>query len=215
LGRVKCINRVIGGYLTATYLGFISFQVVVDALGAPLYQWLLLCALAAVGTAGVVGWRRLLQRDRRDILAAEPDDSVGRILCATRGGPSSKRTHKGAIQLAQENCAELIFLYVFDPSSLYEIATPIVINIEEQLRKVRRLLENTALREARKSGVYARAVIREGKLAEQITDVAITEVVDTIVLGSPVGEQSAAGMSKLQTIKTELEEATGLQVVIV
>ncbi|MGD8605627.1 MAG: universal stress protein, partial [Anaerolineales bacterium] len=215
LGRVKCINRVIGGYLAATYLGFISYQVVVTALEAPLTLWLLLCSAAIGGVALVMGARRLIQRDRREVMVAEASESVRRILCATRGGPSSKRTHQGAIQLAQENCAELIFLYVFDPSSLYEIATPIVINIEEQLRKVRRLLENTALREARKSGVYARAVIREGKITEQITAVAITEVVDTIVLGSPVGTQSAAGMEKLQLMTAELEELTGVQVVIV
>ena len=215
LGRVKCINRVIGGYLAASYLGFISYQVVVDALDASVIQWLLLCAAFAAGSVVAVGLVRLMRRGQGDLLTVEASDSVRRILCATRGGPSSQRTHQGAIKLAQENCAEVVFLYVFDPTSLYEIATPIVINIEEQLRKVRRLLERTALREARKSGVYARAVIREGKIAEQIRDVAITEIVDTIVLGSPVGAQSAAGLGKLQAMKAELEESTGVHVLIV
>jgi cation:H+ antiporter len=215
LGRVKCINRVIGAYLTAAYLGFISYQVVVDALGHSFIDWLILCGTAAAGTAAVMGAWRFIHRNRRDAALADQDESVSKILCATRGGQSSQRAHQGAIELAQENCAEVLFLYVFDPTSLYEIATPIVINIEEQLRKVRRLLEDTALREAKKSGIYARAVIREGKVVEQIISVAITEVVDTIVLGSPVGSQSVAQMEKLLTMKSELEESTGVQVVIV
>ena len=57
-------------------------------------------------------------------------------------------------------------------------------------------------------------MIREGKVAEQIISVAITEVVDTIVLGIPVGPQSAAHLEKLLSMKLELEESTGVQVVI-
>jgi hypothetical protein len=215
LGRVKCINRVIGAYLAATYLGFICYQVVVDALGGSLGDWMLVCGVAAVSVAAFFGLRRVMRRSQVEQMAVSTGESVSKILCATRAGPSSYQAHQGAIRLAQQNCAELIFLYVFDPTSLYEIATPIVINIEQQLRKVRRLLEGTALREAEKSGVFARAVIREGKVAEQIISVAITEVVDTIVLGSPVGSRSATQLENLLSMKSELEESTGVQVVIV
>jgi nucleotide-binding universal stress UspA family protein len=165
--------------------------------------------------AAFFGLRRVARRTQVEQVASSSGESVSKILCATRAGPSSQQAHQGAIRMAQENCAELLFLYVFDPTSLYEIATPIVINIEQQLRKVRHLLERTALREAKISGVYARAVIREGKVAEQIRSVAIAETVDTIVLGSSVGPQSSTQMEKLLSMKSDLEESTGVQVLIV
>ena len=40
-----------------------------------------------------------------------------RIVCATRGGEASRRAQERAISLAKELEAELIFLYVTDPSA--------------------------------------------------------------------------------------------------
>ncbi|MBN1564358.1 MAG: calcium/sodium antiporter [Anaerolineae bacterium] len=207
LGRARSINRVVGSYLAATYLGFIAYEVV-KATGGTTQDWVIVMA-ALVGVAVIIVglWRwRLAQ-----IVHLAP--ATNRILCATRGGQASQPTHEHAIQLAQERDAELLFLYVFDQRVLQRVATPIVINEEAQIEHMLEFLRTTAQEQARQAGVRARVIVRAGRLREELVEVSREEHVSLIVLGSPAGSASRFQVAAMLDLMSEIEEATGIEVV--
>jgi cation:H+ antiporter len=213
LGRPGAINRVTGVYLVATYVGFLTFQVI-QAVGGTFADWLMAGALM-----GLIGW--LLWVGRRWVAAlvttkaevAKQKAAGGNILCATRGGQASQHAQEQAIELAREENTELLFLYVFDQSIIQGIATPIVINVEEQIERVRDFLVATAQQQAEQAGVEARVVARAGDLREQIRAVASEEGVNLIVLGGPSGDSSLFEREALWAFAAEVEEAIGVPVI--
>lgn len=214
LGKARTLNRTIGAYLVITYVGFIAFQAV-DAAGGRFEDWLKVCALMALVAGAFLAGRKWVgafsaAKAKADRQEAGPN----RILCATRGGQASQPTHQKAIELAQAQGAELLFLYIFDRQILQKFATPIVINVEAQVEHMLTFLRTTAQEQARQAGVRARVVIRTGNLREQIKTVAREEQVNLIVLGSPAGNSSLFVREALHALAAEVEEATGISVLV-
>jgi cation:H+ antiporter len=214
LGKARTINRSMGAYLVTTYVGFIAFQVV-TAIGGTLGDWLKVCALMTLGVALLLAGRvsiRVLLTSKADV--GEQANGGGRILCATRGGRSSQPTHEKAIKLAQEQDAQLLFLYVFDRQVLQRFATPIVINVEVQVERMLAFLQTTAQEQARQAGVRASVLVRTGNLREQINAVASEEQASLIILGSPAGDSSLFVREALQILAADIEEATDIPVLV-
>jgi len=211
LGRARALNRTVGAFLVATYLGFISFQVAAAA-GGGLWDGLIAGALVVLVTVfSLAGWRLIVAQ----VMARRgPRARGGKVLCATRGGQASQPTHENAIALAREQDAELLFLYVFDRSVLERFATPIVIDVEAQVEHMLSFLQATAREQARQAGVPARILIRTGSLREEIKSVARDERVDLIILGSPAGAGSLFAQEALRALAGEIKEATGVSVLI-
>ena len=136
------------------------------------------------------------------------------IICATRGGKDSQPTHERAIKIAKEQGAEIIFLYVFDQGKLHGVATPIVINVEAQMKHMLGFLQQTAQAQARQAGVSARIIVRPGSLREQIKDVTINEQVNLIIMGNPAERSSLFKREALQAIADKIEESTGVEVLV-
>jgi len=209
LGKARTINRKIGTYLVIMYLGFISYQVS-KAIGVGITDWFVFVIVIAVCiTVGYVGWTRLA---RRPLISSDRAEPTKRILCATRGGDASKPTHEAAIALASEMNADLIFLYVFDQSVLRKYATPIVINVESQIKHMQRFLERTARKQASEAGIRSTVLVRVGSLREQLKIVGIEENIDTIILGNPYEATSLFKREALLAIANEIEEETGIPV---
>lgn len=210
IAKSRAINRPVGAYLLATYLGFISYQIVEAAGGSP-EAWLAvagpLIVLSVMAVLGSMWWRRRVAAHVRAAFTA-------RILCATRGGKDSQATHERAIALAREQKAEVIFLYVFDQHILEKVATPIVINVKAQIDHMLAFLESTALEQARDAGIVARVLVRTGRLRDQLKAVAKEEGATTIMLGSPAGDASLFQREALQAMIAEIEDATGIPVVL-
>jgi cation:H+ antiporter len=212
LGNARGINRTVGACLVTTYVGFLTFQVV-RAAGGTSEDWLKISALMALATGLLLaGWRWVGPLLAEKLGGGRQEPSRGRILCATRGGRGSQPTHQRAIDLAREQGAELLFLYIFDRSVLQKVATPIVINTEAQIEHMLAYLQTTAQEQARQAGVRARVVVRTGNLRQQIKTVIREAQVNLIVLGSPAGDSSLFAREALRDLAAHVEEATGVPV---
>jgi cation:H+ antiporter len=213
LGRTRTINRVVGMYLIITYVGYIAYEVIAAA-GGTIEHWVTVLGLLLV-VGALVWWSWDLLRcwfGMPEMARA----AGGTILCATRGGKGSQPTHEQAIKLAREADAKLIFLYVFDQDILQKSATPIVINVEEQIKQMLNYLQRTAQEQADQAGVSARVIVRTGNLRNQLEVISDEEDdVSLIVLGSPAGASSLFQLEALRTFVEEVEAETGVPVQVV
>jgi cation:H+ antiporter len=209
LGRARTINRLIGGYLVAMYIGFISYQVFMAA-GISISHWLIFLVLVILCAIGILLSRNWLLR--RALATFLPSERRQRILCATRGGEASIPTHEKAIEMAKELGAELLFLYVFDQTALPLEATPLVINVEAQIRHMTNYLARTAQEQALRAGIESRIIVRVGSLREQLVSVAREQDVGLIILGNPAEKSSLFKREALNTLAADIEEATGARV---
>jgi cation:H+ antiporter len=210
----RFINRIIGAYLVTTYVGFISYQVIMAA-GGTVGKWLEFSALMVLAAVVI-----LVGRQGADVLISskamrgEPQAKRSKIICATRGGQDSLPTHERAINLALEKDAELIFLYVFDQKALQGVATPIVINVEAQMKHMLAFLRTTAQEQARRAGVPARIIVRTGSLRDQLKEVSISEQANLVIMGNPAERSSLFKREALQVIADDVEESTGVKVLV-
>jgi nucleotide-binding universal stress UspA family protein len=142
-------------------------------------------------------------------------ESMGLILCATRGGEASYKTQQSAIQLAKERGDEIVYLYIIDLSFLNKTAAPIVINIEDELEQMGRFFLLMATERSTEQGVVARSVIRKGTIRDEIKSTVIDEGATLVVLGKPAGEQSSFQIESLEAFAAEIKEETGAETIIV
>lgn len=133
---------------------------------------------------------------------------MGLILCATRGGEASYRTQQAAIALAKENGDEIVFLYIIDLHFLDKTAAPIVVNIENELDQMGQFFLLMAKERATEQGVEVRTITRRGKVREEIINAVLDEGATRVVLGRPVGKQSAFQESSLQSFTNEIKRVT-------
>lgn len=133
---------------------------------------------------------------------------MGLILCATRGGEASYRTQQAAIALAKENGDEIVFLYIIDLHFLDKTAAPIVVNIENELDQMGQFFLLMAKERATEQGVEVRTITRRGKVREEIINAILDEGATRVVLGRPVGKQSAFQESSLQSFTNEIKRVT-------
>lgn len=140
---------------------------------------------------------------------------MGLILCATRGGEASYRTQQAAIALAKENGDEIVFLYIIDLHFLDKTAAPIVVNIENELDQMGQFFLLMAKERATEQGVEVRTITRKGKVWEEIINAVLDEGATRVVLGRPLGKQSAFQESSLQSFAAEIERVTEAVTILV
>jgi cation:H+ antiporter len=212
VGKTRTMSRTLGIFLLTTYSGFILYQVV-NAAGGTMEDLLSIFGVATFIVIGLLASRKWLGGAIASLFKHAPlDDARPRILCATRGGEASQPTHLKAIEIAREQNAELLFLYVFDKSILQKIATPILINVEAQIDHMLSYLQNTAQEQARQAGVHARIVVRTGNVFEQIIAVGEEESVTQIILGTPSGRTSTFEREAIISFANKIEKSTGIPV---
>jgi nucleotide-binding universal stress UspA family protein len=137
------------------------------------------------------------------------------ILCATRGGEASYRTQQAAIELAKDRGDGIIFLYVNDLSFLNKTAAPIVVDVENEVGQMGDFFLLMAQERAAEQGVEARITTRKGTVREEIKKAALDEGATLVVLGRPMGKQSAFQMTSLRAFAAEIENETGVKAIIV
>ncbi len=105
------------------------------------------------------------------------------ILCPTRGGKSSIPNQQWAIRLAMEQNARLIFLYVSDVRFLDNLSSPLLVDVAHELDEMGEFLLGMAQDRARKAGVEADIMVRQGVFREALADVISEQEVETVVIG--------------------------------
>jgi nucleotide-binding universal stress UspA family protein len=139
---------------------------------------------------------------------------MGKILCATRGGEASYRTQDKAIALAKERGDTLLFLYVADLHFLDKTAAPIVVDVGNEVIKMGEFLLLMATERAAEQGVAAEAICRKGEVREELKKAAREEGISLVVLGRPAGAESVFQWAEMEAFAAEIEEETGIPVVI-
>ena len=107
------------------------------------------------------------------------------ILCPTRGGKASIPNQDRAIILAQEQGADLIFLYVSDVHFLDHLRRPVAVeDVERRLDEIGEFVLVMAKERAEKAGLNAEALVRRGSFSQAIDEVIRANDVSMVVLGS-------------------------------
>ena len=137
------------------------------------------------------------------------------ILCPTRGGKESHPNQDFAINLAKERNADLLFMYVSNIQLISRSASPIVVDIEEELDELGDFLLSMAQERAEKSGILAKATVRRGVFSKVLKEVIVEKKVDTVILGSSPNEPGIVSYEHLQELSTELGEELGVEFIVV
>lgn len=138
------------------------------------------------------------------------------IVCAIRGGPTSKPTIEKAMLLALETDLTLYFLYVVNLDFLSYTESSRVRVIRKELEEMGDIIILAAEEQARDKGVRAEGAVRDGKVGEEIVRFSKDIGADYVVLGSPQGEEEFDVFTheRLKSFMERVEAESGAQVVL-
>ena len=138
---------------------------------------------------------------------------MGRILCPTRGGEGSYRTQDAAIAMAREQGDELVFLFVVGLEFLGRTSRAVRPDVvTEEMKHLGDFLLTMAQERARKQGVDAEYVLREGDVQTEIKAAAVEEGATIVVLGQATDNDSECDFApeSLLEFAAEIEDETGV-----
>jgi len=137
------------------------------------------------------------------------------ILCAIRGGPSSRPTIATSIQLAQETGEIIYFLYVVNLDFLTHSSSSKTNHISQELHDMGEFILLSAQEEASEAGAQAEGVIREGRVVEEIISYCENQSPLYVILGQPEEEgiDNLLSLERLQAFADRIKEACQAQVI--
>lgn len=134
------------------------------------------------------------------------------ILHPTRGGAASYPNQDGAIRLAKEREAALVFLYVSDVQFLGQAASPIPVDIEQELEHLGEFVLAMAQERAQREGIEAQALVKQGEFEEALRT-AINEIKPEVVMfGSPGENTATLTRLYLEELAAGLSDELGIEV---
>lgn len=134
------------------------------------------------------------------------------LLCPTRGGQASYANQDGAIRLAKEHNASLIFLYIVNVEFLGQAASPIPLDIEDELERLGEFVLAMAQERALAAGIEAQVVFKRGELESALPE-AIEEIQpDIVVFGSPGTDTAKLTRTYLDELAEGLAQDWGIEV---
>lgn len=137
------------------------------------------------------------------------------ILCATRGGEASVRSQQRAIEIAKENNAKLVFIFVSDVRFLEKYSAKHVPGMDQEMENLGEFLLLMAKERAEKEGVEADYTVRSGDFKAALVEAAKDVGAELIVLGRPA-DDNVTTMDYLEnTLSPALKEETGCDVQVV
>ena len=137
------------------------------------------------------------------------------ILCAIRGGPSSRPTIATSIQLAQETGETIYFLYVVNLDFLTHSSSSKTNHISQEIHDMGEFILLSAQEQASEAGAKAEGVIREGQVVEEIISYCEEQSPIYVILGQPEeeGEDNLLSLERLQTFADRINGACQAQVI--
>jgi len=137
------------------------------------------------------------------------------IVCAIRGGPHSQPTISQAIKSARQYQIPVHFLYVVNLDFLEHTEQSRTHVIEQEMRSMGEFICLKAQIEARREGVQANIVVREGNVTEEIIAVCQEVKAEYVILGRPKDEHedNLFNLERLEKFKQMLETKSGVTVI--
>jgi len=137
------------------------------------------------------------------------------IVCAIRGGPLSQPTIHQAIATAVQHQISIYFLYVVNLDFLEHTEQSRTQVIQQEMRAMGEFICLKAQIEAKREGVQADIVVREGNVIEEIVALCHEVNADYVILGRPQGEHATNifDLERLEKFGQTLETQTGVTVI--
>ncbi len=120
-----------------------------------------------------------------------------KIVCAIRGGESSRRAQERAIALGQERDALVIFVHIIDLDLIERMQTPLTDAVLSEMENIGSALLNIAVERSQARGVKAEKALRRGPVGQTLTAFLHELQPTTLVMGSP--DSSSGGNSFTET----------------
>lgn len=138
------------------------------------------------------------------------------IICAVRGGPDSKATIKKAISLAKKINLPLYFLYVVNLDFLSHTQSSKTSTISDELNQMGEFILLTIQEKAKRAGIKAEGVIRQGNVREEIIGLAAEIQANYVILGLPVGEdeKNVFVVDRLREFGNFIQQESGAEVIL-
>jgi nucleotide-binding universal stress UspA family protein len=137
------------------------------------------------------------------------------VLCPTRGGEASYPNQDRAIKIAKDRGASILFLYVTDVRFLGRIASPMIVDVEEEINEMGEFLLAMAGERADKAGVVSRSLVLRGAFQDALFEAIRRNDVSMVVLGSPGGETGITTTDYLHELTAMLISDMGVEVYVV
>ena len=137
------------------------------------------------------------------------------VLCPTRGGEASYPNQDRAIQIARERGSEILFLYVTDVRFLGRIASPMIVDVEEEINEMGEFLLAMAGERADKVGVVSRSLVLRGAFQDALVEAIHGNDVNVVVLGSPGGETGITTTDYLHQLIAMMVDELAVEVYVV
>ena len=138
------------------------------------------------------------------------------ILYPTRGGKESHSNQDFAINLAKEQDADLLFLYVSGISFITRAGPPIIVDIEKEMDEVGDFLLSMAQERAEKAGARANVAIRHGNFSDVLKEIIVEKEVNTVILGSsPKEDTSTVSFEHLQELSKGMSKELDVEFILV
>ncbi len=137
------------------------------------------------------------------------------ILYPTRGGESSYPNQDRGIRLAKEQNAELIFLFVTNVHFLDMMASPVLMDMEDEIDEMGEFLMTMASERAEKAGVHATPLVRRGEFVDVLSEVIQEFEIDALILGRPIERTALTSHDYIVNLAQKLAEQEGIDTYVV
>lgn len=138
------------------------------------------------------------------------------IVCATRGGESSRLVQMEGIRLAATLGKPLVFIYVVDTAVMAEIDEGLITAVHDELLWMGKTLLRIAQRRAGTADLDAQLVVREGNVREEISRFLRETEATVLLLGAPRGTTANVfGDDAIERFATAIQEQSAVDVRIV
>ncbi len=146
------------------------------------------------------------------------NDSIqkGGIVCATRGGGSSRIVQLEAIRLARTQKRPLTFIYIVDSNVMDKVDAGLKTAVYNELLWMGKTLLRIAQRRAGSADLNAELVVREGNVQDEISRFLDESEAVMLLLGAPRGATAdVVGDDGIETFAASIQSGRKTEIRIV
>ncbi|KAA3648459.1 MAG: universal stress protein [Chloroflexi bacterium] len=136
------------------------------------------------------------------------------ILAPTRGGKRSYPNQDGAVRIAKERNADILFLNVTNIEFLNQASSGVLVDLAHELEGLGEFILAMAQERAAKEGVTAKAIVKQGVFREVLREVLDEYPIDAIILGMAVDEDGHTNLDFLEAVANEISGESGVEFII-